>query len=221
MDSDELIGIDYFSDVLCVWAWIAQPRLETLQKQWRERIRVHHRYVDVFGDCHSKIPAQWGGDNGFEKFSSHVVHSAGLYEDSPVNPQVWRSARPRSSMPAHLVLKAAQLVADGDAQEALAARIRSAFFCEAKDIGDMEELMEHCVECGLDVAAIQQVMRSGEAMGALSGDLRAAQIAGVKGSPTWVLNEGRQMLYGNVGYRILNANLEELLNHPADESSWC
>jgi hypothetical protein len=34
-------------------------------------------------------------------------------------------------------------------------------------------------------------------------------------------NEGRQRLNGNVGYRVLEANIRELLNHPAGEQSWC
>ena len=58
-------------------------------------------------------------------------------------------------------------------------------------------------------------------MAALSGDLRSAAQLGLKGSPTWVLNEGRQVLFGNVGYRILSANIEELLKHPGAEASWC
>ena len=28
-------------------------------------------------------------------------------------------------------------------------------------------------------------------------------------------------LYGNVGYRILDANIEELARHPGLEASWC
>ena len=46
---------------------------------------------------------------------------------------------------------------------------------------------------------------------------------GVQGSPTFVFNEGRQMLYGNVGYRIIEANLRELLSRPSAEGmpSWC
>lgn len=43
----------------------------------------------------------------------------------------------------------------------------------------------------------------------------------VDGSPTYILNEGRQKLYGNVGYRIIEANLHEILKQPKVEASWC
>jgi hypothetical protein len=35
------------------------------------------------------------------------------------------------------------------------------------------------------------------------------------------MNQGRQILYGHVGYRVLNANIEELLSHPENKASWC
>lgn len=56
------IVIDYYSDVLCVWAWIAQPRLEELKRQWGSDIIIRHRYVDIFGDSHGKIQKQWSLD---------------------------------------------------------------------------------------------------------------------------------------------------------------
>ena len=41
-------------------------------------------------------------------------------------------------------------------------------------------------------------------------------------SPTFIMNEGRQKLFGNVGYRGLEANVGELLRSaPEDEASWC
>ena len=35
------------------------------------------------------------------------------------------------------------------------------------------------------------------------------------------LNEGRQLLAGNVGYRVIEANIRELLDTPGDQQSWC
>ena len=36
-----------------------------------------------------------------------------------------------------------------------------------------------------------------------------------------LINEGRQKLYGNVGYRVIEANIEELLTDNTDRASWC
>jgi len=36
-----------------------------------------------------------------------------------------------------------------------------------------------------------------------------------------LLNEGRQKLYGNVGYRIIEANVQEILHQPGNQASWC
>jgi len=66
-------------------------------------------------------------------------------------------------------------------------------------------------------------IESGAAFAALHRDEQLARTHGVLGSPTYVFNEGRQLLYGNVGYRIIAANLRELLSskHPEGEPSWC
>jgi len=43
----------------------------------------------------------------------------------------------------------------------------------------------------------------------------------VEASPGFVLNEGRQVLFGNVGYRVLEANMRELIREPAaGAASW-
>ena len=44
---------------------------------------------------------------------------------------------------------------------------------------------------------------------------------GIQASPTLLLNEGRQRLGGNVGYRIIEANVRELLEGAPGQASWC
>ncbi|MEH6584331.1 MAG: DsbA family protein [Halioglobus sp.] len=218
--SNEIV-IDYYSDVLCVWAWIAQPRLEELHRQWGQQIRIRHRYVDIFGDTANKIPRQWGESDGYSQFHAHVVKSALPFEQVSIHENCWTRTRPRTSMNAHLLLKATGLVAGDEALENMARTLRQQFFAEGRDIGHMGELMDIARELALDIPDLEQALSDGSAMAALSNDLRTASDMGIKGSPTWALNQGRQLLYGNVGYRILNANIEELVNNPADEASWC
>jgi predicted DsbA family dithiol-disulfide isomerase len=221
-DESSPIVIDYFTDVLCIWAWIAQPRLDELHRQYGHDIELRHRYVDIFGDSYNKIPGRWGETDGFEKFSTHVRKSAAPFDQVTVHPDIWSKVRPRSSMQAHLLLKAVELVAsDRLAVETMARHIRHAFFCGARDIGDLSLLLKLAADEKLDRELLSNALQDGSAIAALSNDLRSANEFGIKGSPTWVLNEGRQVLYGNVGYRILSANIEELLRHPGSEASWC
>ena len=221
MNTSDPIHIDYYSDVLCVWAWIAQARLEELESQWQGQASVSHHYVDIFGDCHRKIPAAWGKQDGFYKFASHVHDSAAPFDAAEVHPDIWKTTRPRSSAQAHLVLRATAIAHGDSTMASLALQVRRAFFIEARDISELGLLLELAQDSGCDPAALRQCLDNGSAIAAYSTDLRRAAELGVRGSPTWILNGGRQVLYGNVGYRILNANIEELLRHPQDEASWC
>ena len=67
------------------------------------------------------------------------------------------------------------------------------------------------------------MIENGEAYAALHRDERLLKADGVVGSPTYVFNDGRQLLYGNVGYRIIASNLRELMSaHRVEgEPSWC
>ena len=124
-------------------------------------------------------------------------------------------------MQAHLFLKAVTIVEGPKPAEAMAECIRRAFFVEAQDVGQLSLLLELAATQQLDTKVLEECLLDGRAMAELSADQRNANDLGIKGSPTWVLNEGRQILYGNVGYRILSANIEELLKHPRVEASWC
>ena len=69
---------------------------------------------------------------------------------------------------------------------------------------------------------VESKIDSGGAHAALVADHQRRDRFKIEGSPTFVLNEGRQKLYGNVGYRVIEANIRELLRTPtAGEMSWC
>jgi predicted DsbA family dithiol-disulfide isomerase len=56
----------------------------------------------------------------------------------------------------------------------------------------------------------------------LDADYHEADRMRIEGSPSFVLNEGRQKLYGNIGFRLIEANIQELLRTPqTEEASWC
>mgnify|MGYP000101642069 CR=1 FL=1 len=73
----------------------------------------------------------------------------------------------------------------------------------------------------LPLAGIRRHIDSGAAHAALCADFDAKDRQLVEGSPTFVFNEGRQKLYGNVGYWIIEASINELLVAPGCRASWC
>ncbi|PKL76548.1 MAG: disulfide bond formation protein DsbA, partial [Candidatus Melainabacteria bacterium HGW-Melainabacteria-1] len=143
--------------------------------------------------------------------------------------------RPHSSASPHLFVKALQLLEaqgqiDAGPQPALDGRtlveaaiweLRLAFFRDLRDISHLTVQQDIAEALDLPWASVHQLLDTGEALASLFLDLQLQQDFLVKGSPTLVFNEGRQTLYGNVGYRVIEANLNELLNTPAEQASWC
>jgi predicted DsbA family dithiol-disulfide isomerase len=213
--------VDYYSDVLCVWAWVAQRRIDELNKCLGNKIDIRYHYLDIFGDAVKKIPTQWHDRGGYQGFSTHVIESASEYEDAHVNTNVWSKVRPTSSANSHLVLKAIELSYSSEHSIELALKFREAFFIDAQDISHFEILFALIEQSGLDSATVNKTILDGSAMAALMGNYQQAKELGLKGSPSYIINNGRQTLYGNVGYRVLLANIEELLKKPTSEASWC
>ncbi|MEM9590530.1 MAG: DsbA family protein [Pseudomonadota bacterium] len=222
------VKISYYSDVLCIWAYVAERRLDELAVQFGNQIEIVPRYCSVFPDAWGKIE----GKGGFESFNKHLKDVAGRFPHITVNDAVWLRGRPRTSASPHQFLKAVELIEPLTDAEPLpylerlstraARKIRHAFFADALDIGDWEVQCDIAAQLDIDTRLIDEKFRSSEALAALAIDYDLATDNGIVGSPTFVMNEGRQKLFGNVGYRLLEANVDELLRQPKqDEASWC
>jgi len=138
-----------------------------------------------------------------------------------VSNKVWHHTRPTTSANAHLAVKAVELTHSIDLAIDFTSTLRSAFFAEAKDISNLDTIYSIAEDKALDVNKIQFAIVCGEAMAALMCDYQNAKDYGIKGSPCFVMNEGRQILFGNVGYRVLQTNIDELIKQPLNEASWC
>jgi predicted DsbA family dithiol-disulfide isomerase len=133
-------------------------------------------------------------------------------------------------MSAHLFLKAIQLgerdpatrgQRPGTFDQAMWA-FRRAFFKECRDISRLDVQREIAAALGADVGVTEERIRSAAAFAALAADYQEADKLRIEGSPSLVLNQGRQKLYGNVGFRLIEANVQGLLRTPAgDDASWC
>ena len=222
-----MIPITYFSDVLCIWAYIAQLRVDELQRRFGDQIRIEPKCCSVFGATARKISTTWRDKGGYEGFNQHLRHIGAQFPELTIRPDLWLEVRPASSTGAHLMVKAVELMeasehcAPKSADQVMRA-LRRAFFEAGRDISSWAVQAAVVEETGLQVGMLEAKLRDGAAFAALACDLQDAEANRIQGSPSFVLNEGRQSLYGNVGFRVLEANIQELLRTPrADQASWC
>lgn len=230
-----MLRIDYFTDVLCIWAYIHDIRMRTLLREYPDQIRVSYHFLPLFAATHAKIDKGWKDRGGWQGYGEHVCQAAAGFGHLSVHPDIWQAVRPHSSASPHQFLKALQLLEErglipARPQSALDGRtpveaaiweLRQAFFRDLEDISQIPVQRKIAADLNLPWEAIEASILSGEALASLFLDFQLQEEYRVKGSPTLVFNQGRQILYGNVGYRVIEANISELLSTPADQASWC
>jgi predicted DsbA family dithiol-disulfide isomerase len=226
-----VVEITYFSDVLCVWAFVSQARIDAVKEKFGDAVRIRHRFCSVFGDTARKITSTWKDRAGYEGFNSHLRQVAERFPHIEIHPEIWLKTRPSTSASAHLFMTAVQQCecqsATGDQStpkifDQVMWGFRCAFFRDCRDISHWDTQCEIAEPLGANINAIEECIHGGAAFARLAGDYQDADKMRIEGSPSFVLNEGRQKLYGNVGFRLMEANIQELLRAPpTDEASWC
>jgi len=209
--------------------------LDQLRKEFGSSIDMEFRFIPIFGATRYRIGEGWKDRGGYVGFGEHVREVARGFPHVSVSERVWSDVVPTTSSTAHEMLCAARLlvdegVVDGARRDELGGRtlfeeatwqVRSAFFEHARDVSDRDVLLDVLSGAGVSSAAIEAKLKSGEAMAEVCRDIELRDQLKIEGSPTYYLNQGRQKLYGNVGYRVVSANLRELLEQPGDQASWC
>lgn len=230
------IKIEYFSDVLCIWAYGGQVRMDELKRDFADEIKIDYRFVPIFGAGKQHVNHAWKDQGGLPGFNAHLQEVVKNWPHISLSPDLWTKVAPETSTSAHLYLKAVQLLSsDGEIDDAIMDiyngrscfeesiwLFRDMFFREGRDIARRCTQDEIATRLELPLEKIHECIDSGRAHAALHADDEVRHKYKVPGSPTLVLNEGRQLLYGNVGYRIIDANVRELLHNPDHgEASWC
>lgn len=229
------IHISYVSDILCVWAYVAEARLDELRREFGGSVELEYRFIPIFGATRYRIAEGWKDRGGYAGFGDHVRRVARDFPHVKISDRAWSEVAPTTSAAAHELLCAARLLQDEgvlttDRRRDLGGRslleeaiwsVRRAFFEDARDISERRVLFDVLEAAGLPIAAIEAKVHSGEALAEACRDVELRDQYKIEGSPTYYLNQGRQKLYGNVGYRVVSANLRELIEQPRHQASWC
>ena len=228
-----VVQVSYFSDILCIWAYATQARIDAVKEKFGDTVRLDYRFCSVFGDAARKITSTWRDKGEYAGFNSHLRKVAQQFPHIEVHPKIWLNTHPLTSASAHLFMTAVRHWQQGrerESQSGSATSIfdqvmwafRCGFFRDSRDIARWDVQCELAEALGVDICAIEKSIHDGTAFARLAADYQDADKMHIEGSPSFVLNEGRQKLYGNVGFRIIEANIQELLRAPGgDQVSWC
>jgi predicted DsbA family dithiol-disulfide isomerase len=190
------IPILCFTDVLCGFCYLADARLEQLKSDFGDRVELSYHFMAVYGDVRRRLDNSGKSDSAYGAMVRDIVESYGHVD---IHADIFRKQIPASCLPAHLYLRAVKLLQD-----------------EGRLPVD-----ELAARHGIASADVSQVIDDGRAYAELAHDAELQRKYNVLVTPSLVLNEGRQLLNGNVGYRVIEANIRELLANRTAEMSWC
>jgi len=211
------IQFSYWSDPLCIWALVAEAKLESLLAEFGQQLVVDHRIVPVFGSIawrFAKGPWAAEGIDGRVLATRRIAEQAGR---SDVSGECWRKAMPASSWPVAAAIKAvfglengARLPTGSGARYQYALRTR--FFVAEENVARRDVQLLVAEEHGLPRGPIEQRLDDGSALAAVWEDHAEKERLKIQGSPTYVFDGGHAMLYGNFGYGMLRSTVEELVH---------
>lgn len=209
------IPLQYWSDTLCIWAFVAQDKLERLLMEKGPILDVAYRIIPVFGSVpHRFREGSWAqkGPEGRVAATRRVAHERGHTE---VTGEIWRTDPPASSWAVGAVVKAAfALEAAGRLNKGTAAafqlRLRRRFFVDNVNVARRAYQMEAAEAEGIPVVDLEARLDDGSALAALYEDYLEKETLKLQGSPTYVFDGGRAQLYGNFDHAILDATLASL-----------
>jgi predicted DsbA family dithiol-disulfide isomerase len=138
------VKVSYFSDALCIWAYVAQARIDAVRVKFGDTARLDHRFCSVFANTAVKIPSTWR-EGEYARFNAHLRNVAQQFPHIEIHPDIWLKTRPPTSTSAHLFMIAVQQrqqesEREGQGQTAAAIfdrllwAFRCAFFRDGRDI---------------------------------------------------------------------------------------
>jgi predicted DsbA family dithiol-disulfide isomerase len=219
------LAFSYWSDPLCIWALAAQPKLDRVLAELGDRVHVDYRIVPVFGSVPWRFEAgPWAkeGVDGRVAATRRIAEAAGR---SDVSGECWRIMPASSWAPAVAIKAVFAAERAGDVGSGAGASyqraLRERFFCGGADVARRSVQLEVAEALGLARAPLEARLDDGTALAALCEDHAEKERLRIQGSPTYVFDGGRAMLYGNFDEHILHAMVEEILRGMAPGGSAC
>jgi predicted DsbA family dithiol-disulfide isomerase len=210
------VDFSYWSDPMCIWALVAQPKLDRILDELGEHLNVEYRVIPVFGSVPWRFTQGPWAKEGIAGRVTKTHEIAGNNGRSDVSGECWRKAAPASSWAASMAIKAVFMAEREDALPtgtgaSYQIALREAFFVEERNTAARDVQLAVAEALGIARAPIEKHLDDGTALASLWEDHTEKERLRLQGSPSYVFDGGRAILYGNFGYGILHSTVQELV----------
>lgn len=217
MKKVQTLEFEYWSDPLCIWAYVAQPKLDHVLTRWKRCVDVRYHVVPVFGSIPWRFregPWSSQGPEGRAAATQHIAQEHGMND---VGGECWLVDCPASSWPAGAALEAVFAMEQEEeipkgAAAAYQLAMRRRFFVDGKNVTRRRVQLALAEELEVPRASLERRLDDGSAIARLHEDHERKDRLRIQGSPTYVFDAGRAMFYGNFPLEVLTATVEKLVD---------
>jgi len=181
------LEIDIYSDVVCPWCYIGKRRLDRLIARGEVGdVSVRWRPFQLYPGLPPEgvNRAEFLGARGRSGAREQLASEA---EEIGIEMRFERIERLPNTLAAHRLLYLAGSRYNGRLQHDLAEDLFSAYFCEGKDVGDPDELVQRAAAVGIPAALAAQYLASTEDRDVVQREIEQARAAGISGVPCFML----------------------------------
>ena len=188
--------LEIFSDVVCPWCYIGKRRFDRAVTNLATAginliLEVNYRpfQLDPTAPIGAASPVRdayakkFGSQERADEILKHVTTVAAT---EGINFQMDIAVRANTSR-AHRLIALAQTTELDHTK--LKESLMIAYFCEGRDISNIDTLMDIAAAFGLDHAQVSEMLNSEQSSQQLDADLSRARELGVTAVPTYVFNE--------------------------------
>ena len=188
--------LEIFSDVVCPWCYIGKRRFDRAVSNLATAginliLEVNYRpfQLDPTAPIGAPSPVRdayakkFGSQERADEILKHVTTVAAT---EGINFQMDIAVRANTSR-AHRLIALAQTTELDHTK--LKESLMIAYFCEGRDISNIDTLMDIAAAFGLDHAQVSEMLNSEQSSQQLDADLSRARELGVTAVPTYVFNE--------------------------------
>ena len=185
--------IEIYSDVICPWCFIGKRRLDAaLATSAGENVEVVWRPYQLYPnlpatgmDRDEYLARRYGDRADRARVPRRIVEEG---EDAGIAFDYGAIGHMPNTLTAHRLLDRAERVSGAGSQHELAEVLFRFYFCEGRDVGDLETLCEAASEAGLDAGETRAYLASGVDEEDMRARIRGAFGVGVVSVPCYLLS---------------------------------